>query len=185
MSIATVRPGEIFELVNSGANIELIDVRTPAEFEEVHATMARNVPLDQLDPTMWLTGGGDPQRPIYIICQSGKRGRQACEKLTQAGLGKVFNVEGGTLAWDACGLPVLRGKKTMSLERQVRIAAGFLVLIGAVLGWLIHPGFIGLSAFVGLGLMYAGVTDTCGMAMMLARMPWNRGRPTSTSCRGS
>ena len=72
------------------------------------------------------------------------------------------------------GLPVVRGKKAISLERQVRIAAGSLVLLGVLLGWLVHPAFIGLSAFVGAGLVFAGVTDTCGMGMMLARMPWNQ-----------
>jgi len=67
-----------------------------------------------------------------------------------------------------------RGKRTISLERQVRIAAGSLVLLGAVLSLLVHPYFIGLAAFVGAGLVFAGVTDTCGMAMCLARMPWNQ-----------
>ena len=81
---------------------------------------------------------------------------------------------GGTLAWDAAGLPVVRGKKTILLERQVRIAAGFLVLVGAVLALVVHPYFVGLSAFVGAGLMFAGITDSCGMGMLLAKMPWNR-----------
>ena len=72
------------------------------------------------------------------------------------------------------GLPVVRGKKAVSLERQVRIAAGSLVVIGVALGLLVHPVLFGLSGFVGAGLVFAGVTDTCGMGMMLARMPWNR-----------
>jgi len=86
----------------------------------------------------------------------------------------TVNVEGGTLAWDQAGLPVTRGKKMMSLERQVRIAAGSLVLIGVVLAWMVHPYLIRLSAFVGAGLVFAGITDTCGMGMLLARMPWNQ-----------
>ena len=94
-----------------------------------------------------------------------------------------MNVEGGTLAWDQAGLPVSRGRKVISLERQVRIAAGLLVLTGAVLALTVHPWWAGLSAFVGAGLMFAGITDTCGMALMLARMPWNQVRPaTSGSC---
>jgi hypothetical protein len=72
------------------------------------------------------------------------------------------------------GLPLVRGKKAISLERQVRITAGTLVLLGTVLGWLVHPAFIGLSAFVGGGLVFAGITDTCGMGMILAVMPWNQ-----------
>lgn len=98
----------------------------------------------------------------------------ACDKLLAAGIVSAVNVEGGTMACEAAGLPVVRGKKVMSLERQVRIAAGFLVLLGAVLALTVHPYCVGLSAFVGAGLMFAGITDTCGMGMILARMPWNQ-----------
>jgi rhodanese-related sulfurtransferase len=95
-------------------------------------------------------------------------------RLVAAGVANVVNIEGGTLAWEEAGLPVVRGQKMMSLERQVRIAAGALVLIGVILGWLVDPTFAGLAAFVGAGLVFAGLTDTCGMGMLLARMPWNR-----------
>ena len=101
---------------------------------------------------------------------------------------KVVNVEGGTAAWEAAGLPVVRGKKTISLERQVRIAAGVLVLVGSALGYFVHPYFIGVAAFVGAGLTFAGVTDTCGMGMLLARMPWNQVSQASgdaACCEGS
>jgi hypothetical protein len=81
-----------------------------------------------------------------------------------------------------CGLPVVRGKKAISLERQVRIAAGLLVLLGALLGWLVHPALVGLSAFVGAGLVFAGVTDTCGMGLLLARMPWNQVNDAANTC---
>lgn len=151
----------------------ILDVRTPAEFEEVHADAARNVPLDRLDPQSLSPEFRRTGEPLYVICKSGARGLKACEKLTAAGW-HVINVDGGTTAWEAAGLPVVRGRKTMSLERQVRIAAGFLVLSGVMLGWLVHPGFFGLSAFVGAGLMFAGITDTCGMGMVIARMPWNQ-----------
>jgi rhodanese-related sulfurtransferase len=111
---------------------------------------------------------------LYVICRSGNRSSKACQKFIDAGYTNVVNVEGGTSAWDAAGLPVVRGKKAMSLERQVRIAAGFLVLLGTVLGFLLHPYFLAVPAFVGAGLMFAGITDTCGMGMLLAKMPWNR-----------
>jgi Protein of unknown function (DUF2892) len=84
------------------------------------------------------------------------------------------NVEGGTQACLDLGLPIARGKNSISLERQVRIAAGSLVVLGVTLGWFVHPVFFGLAAFVGAGLVFAGVTDTCGMGMLLARMPWNQ-----------
>ena len=101
---------------------------------------------------------------------------------TTAGVENLFSVEGGTLAWEKAGLPVVRGREVISLERQVRIAAGLLVVLGVMLGWLVHPGFLALSAFVGAGLVFAGLTDTCGMGLMLAKMPWNRFEECDSSC---
>jgi rhodanese-related sulfurtransferase len=168
----TISPAELARLRAAGEPVQLIDVRTPAEFQEVHVDFARNVPLGQLQPEALMPGGSG--EALYVICRSGNRGKQACRKLAAVGL-EVINVEGGTLAWEVAGLPVVRGTmKVISLERQVRIAAGFLVLVGAVLAMVVHPYFAGLSAFIGAGLMFSGITDTCGMAMMLARMPWNR-----------
>jgi len=175
MTISTLSPRKLAELCQEGKKIDLIDVRTPVEFQEVHVDVARNVPLDQLDPTTLMQArNGSANEPLYVICRSGGRGQQACEKFLKAGFSNVVNIEGGTMACVEAGLPVVRGKKAISLERQVRIAAGSLVLSGAALGWFVHPAFIGLSAFVGAGLVFAGITDTCGMGMMLARMPWNQ-----------
>ena len=155
--------------------VDLIDVRTPVEFREVHATCARNVPLDSLDPAAVMEArNGTADRPLYVICKSGNRSSQAVEKFLQAGFTNVLSVDGGTTAWEQANLPVQRGKKAVSLERQVRIAAGFLVLIGGLLAIFVHPYFAGLAAFVGAGLMFAGITDTCGMGMLLAKMPWNQ-----------
>lgn len=174
-TIERIHPLELAEL-QKNTRITLIDVRTPAEFEEVHAEGALSVPLDQLDPQALARNCADGEH-IYFICRSGARGKQACEKLLASGMPHVVNIEGGTQAWEQSGLPVVRGQKTMSLERQVRIAAGSLVLIGAALAAFVHIGFIGLSAFIGAGLVFAGITDTCGMGMMLAKMPWNRRTP--------
>ena len=184
MSIAVVKPQELAKLSKEGRKIDLIDVRTPVEFREVHVEVARNVPLDQLDPAALMQArNGSANEPLYVICRSGSRGQQACEKFLKAGFSNVVNVEGGTLACVEAGLSVIRGKKAISLERQVRIAAGSLVLLGAGLGAFVHPAFMGLSAFVGAGLMFSGITDTCGMGMLLARMPWNGCSQTeSTSC---
>jgi rhodanese-related sulfurtransferase len=181
----TITPQGLAQLRSSGKPVELIDVRTPVEFREIHVDFARNVPLDRLDPAAIRSErNGSADEPLYVICRSGARGQQACEKLTAAGV-NVVNVAGGTSAWDAAGLPVVRGQKSISLERQVRIAAGFLTLLGAVLALMVHPYFAGLSAFIGAGLMFAGITDTCGMAMVLARMPWNQvaTTPAATCCK--
>ena len=175
MSVSTITPSKLAELCKSNSSLELIDVRTPVEFREVHLNFARNIPLDQLDPASILkTRSGSAAEPIYVICKAGGRGKQACEKFINAGFVNVVNIEGGTTACVDAGLPVVRGQKAMSLERQVRIAAGSLVLTGVILSYLVHPYFVGLSAFVGAGLVFAGITDTCGMGMILARMPWNQ-----------
>jgi rhodanese-related sulfurtransferase len=120
--------------------------------------------------------------PLYLVCRSGSRGRKACETFLAAGFTNIVNVEGGTLACIECGFPVVRGKKTIALERQVRIAAGSLVLAGALLAWFVDPLFVFLSAFIGAGLVFAGVTDTCGMGLMVARMPWNRVEDAAPTC---
>jgi rhodanese-related sulfurtransferase len=179
MNMQSVSPNQFAALVREGKQVDLIDVRTPIEYREVHLEAARNVPLDELDPaTLMRSRNGDSAAPLYVICRSGGRGKQACEKFIKAGFANVINIEGGTMACVEAGLPVVRGKKAVSLERQVRIAAGSLVLLGVGLGWFVHPGLFGLSAFVGAGLVFAGITDTCGMGLLLARMPWNRTEPT-------
>jgi rhodanese-related sulfurtransferase len=174
MNVPTISPHTLHDLVQAGRDVELIDVRTPLEFREVHVSFARNEPLDGLNPVRLAAAPRPAGQPLYVICRSGNRARQACEKLHAAGCPNVINVEGGTLAWEQAGLPVVRGAKAISLERQVRIAAGSLVLIGALLGYFAHPYWIALAAFVGAGLVFAGITDTCGLGLLLARMPWNR-----------
>ncbi|RYD60547.1 MAG: DUF2892 domain-containing protein [Verrucomicrobiaceae bacterium] len=150
--------------------VRIIDVRTPAEYGEIHIGGSFLMPLDRLDPKQ-------VHGPAVLVCRSGKRAEQARQKLSSAGCGDLAVLEGGLLAWEQAGLPVKRGKATISLERQVRIAAGLLVLTGVGLGFLVHPALFGLAAFVGAGLMFAGLTDWCGMGLLLAKMPWNqRGR---------
>ncbi len=159
--------------LRSGKKISLIDVRTPAEFGEIHIAGSTLMPLDRLDPAAVKAASVSADQCV-LICRSGKRADQAFQKLAAAGCDKLVILEGGVSAWDSAGLPVNRGQKAISLERQVRIAAGLLVLTGVALGTWVHPGFYGLSAFVGAGLTFAGITDWCGMAMVLAKMPWNQ-----------
>lgn len=158
----------------------LVDVRTPVEFEEKHLAGAELHPLHELDPSRVRERAAG--RPIAVICQSGKRADQAARKLEAAGLDAVSVLEGGVAAWETAGLPLQRGKKGISLERQVRIAAGTLVLLGVLGSLVIHPAFLALSGFVGAGLIFAGVTDWCGMGLLLARMPWNK---RAASCCGT
>jgi rhodanese-related sulfurtransferase len=174
MSVQTITPRELQKRKEAGEPIELIDVRTPLEFREVHVHCACNVPLDTLDPAAIFHNRHEPKNaPLYVICRSGGRATQACEKFITAGFPNVVNVEGGTLACIEAGLPVVRGEKVVSLERQVRITAGLMVLAGVLLGWFVHPYLYGISAFVGCGLIFAGITDSCPMALLIAKMPWN------------
>jgi rhodanese-related sulfurtransferase len=164
-------------------DVELIDVRMPSEYETIHAACARNVPLDSLDPrSLMVSRNGSSHKPLYVICRGGNRSAQACQKFIDAGFENVVSVNGGTLAWEAAGLPVVRGRKSLPLMQQVQIVAGFLTVLGVVLGYFVHPYFVGLSAFVGAGLMFAGATGLCPMASMIAKMPWNQ--RSSGSCSG-
>ncbi len=151
----------------------LLDVRTPAEYAEAHIAGSILRPLSDLSAAevQRLSAG---KSSCVIICRSGNRAKQAADKLQSQGLPHLQILDGGVLAWESAGLPLNRGEKTISLERQVRIAAGTLVLAGALLGYFVHPLWIALSGFVGAGLIFAGITDTCGMGLLLARMPWNQ-----------
>lgn len=156
-----------------------LDVRSPAEFEESHIDGSVSLPLSDLvsEKVEKLATGKDA---CVLICGTGTRARQAAEKLLRDGLSNLQILEGGVQGWAAAGLPLNHGAKTMSLERQVRIAAGALVFIGALLGYFVHPVWIALPAFVGAGLVFAAITDTCAMGMFIARMPWNNRRPASS-----
>jgi rhodanese-related sulfurtransferase len=174
---AIIDPREASAAVASGQGT-LVDVRTPAEFREIHAQGANLISLDVLDrPAVEAARGANPG-PVYLLCASGIRAGQAAEQLKREGLNDVVLVEGGIRAWAAVGLPVVRGRKTISIERQVRIGAGSLVLAGTVLGRVVHPGFYLIAALVGAGLVFAGITDRCGMAIVLAKAPWNRSGAT-------
>jgi rhodanese-related sulfurtransferase len=165
--------GDVAELLKSEANARLLDVRTPGEYESVHIRGAYNVPLDTLaeHATEIRANVADP---IVLVCQSGQRARVAEEALKEGGLRNLHVLDGGVNGWVKAGQPVVRGAKRMSLERQVRIVAGMLAGMGGVLALSFNPVFALLSVFVGSGLVFAGVTDTCGMAMVLSRLPYNR-----------
>lgn len=175
MSVTTIEASELGKSLGPGTSNVLIDVRTPGEYQSVHVESAINIPLNELSKAKLKEVLSEVPSVVYVICQSGGRSKQAAEKLSAEGL-NVVNVVGGTNACLGAGLPVVRGRGVISIERQVRIAAGLLVLIGALLGTFVHPWLFGLCAFIGAGLTFAGITDWCGMAYFLAAMPWNRGR---------
>lgn len=161
--------------IRTQCEIELVDVRMPTEFRELRAECARSIPLESLDPSSVMASrNGHSQQPLYVICRSGSRSRQACQKFIEAGFTNVVSVEGGTLAWEQAGLPVVRGKKALPLIQQVQMTAGFMIVLGVILSIFVHPYFVGLSAFVGAGLMFAGLTGLCPLASFIARMPWNQ-----------
>ncbi len=173
-TLQTITPEELKHILDTDQTIDLIDVRTPVEYRAVHLTSARNVPLDALDAQAINAQRTSPSHePLYVVCQSGSRSSKACAALLDAGVVAVC-VEGGTPACEKAGIPVTRGKQVISLERQVRIGAGSLVALGAALSALVSPWFLIIPGFVGCGLLFAGVTDYCGMGLMLAKMPWNR-----------
>jgi rhodanese-related sulfurtransferase len=183
-TVQTASPADVAERRQQGLPADLIDVRTPVEYSAVHAEGARLIPLDKLDPRAVMAArNGSAGEPLYVICKSGARAAKAVEKFRAAGFDNVISVAGGTTAWADAGLPVVRGtSRIISLERQVRIGAGSLVVLSVLLGWLVHPALFGLSAFVGAGLVFAGVTDWCGMGLLLARMPWNQVKGGGGTC---
>jgi rhodanese-related sulfurtransferase len=171
----TISPPEFQKLLAEQPGLPVLDVRTPAEYAGVHVKEARNVPLGDLNPQkLYGEGALRKDQPVYLFCQSGGRARKAAEQFAEDGFDNGVVIEGGTAAWIDAGLPVERGSvKVISLERQVRIAAGSLVLAGVLLSWFVNYAFIALTAFVGAGLVFAGLTDFCGMGLLLAKLPWN------------
>jgi rhodanese-related sulfurtransferase len=173
-----------FDELWAHSELEVIDVRTPAEFRTGHVACARNVPLDSLEPAVVMAGRlGPVDAPLYVICQSGSRSARACEAFVQAGLPNVVHVEGGMQAWEAAGYPVVRPHKAISLERQARIAIGLMVVAAVLLTVFVHPYWVGLVGFLGAGLIFSGVVDFCGTSLILSWMPWNQDREQpETSC---
>lgn len=167
-----VATDDLGALLESHPDVRILDVRTPAEYETVHIPGAYNVPLDVL---------GEHGReiranvaaPVVLVCQSGQRARKAEEALRGAGMPNLHVLDGGMNAWVSAGRSVVRGAQRISLERQVRIAAGALVAVGA-LALAANPAFAVVPALIGAGLLFSGLTNTCAMAMLLGRLPYNR-----------
>lgn len=159
-------------LLSEDADIRVLDVRTPAEFGSVHIPGAYNVPLDTL-----AEHAAELERhvtePVMLVCRSGTRASQACDKLATTGMANLHILDGGMQSWDDGRRPVRRGRQRWDLERQVRLVAGSLVVAG-IAGSLFVPKVKYLSGFVGAGLTIAALTNTCAMGMALAKLPYNR-----------
>ena len=168
-----VDANQLDELVRERHDLRLLVVRTPAEYESVHIGGSYNVPLDTLgEHADEIRENVDAA--VVLVCQSGSRSRQAEEALKRVDMPQLHVLDGGLNGWVAAGKPVERGRERISLERQVRIAAGALAAASGLLAVKAHPRFGLLSAFVGGGLLFAGVTDTCGMARLLVKLPYNQ-----------
>ncbi|MHB1221047.1 MAG: rhodanese-like domain-containing protein [Gammaproteobacteria bacterium] len=148
-------------------------MREPGEYAAIHIAGAKLIPVGtiQNDKLPELSS-----RKLIIHCHTGRRGAVACEKLLLSNPNiDVYNLEGGITAWEKAGFGVEKsGGAFVSSERQVQITIGSGVLIGVILGYLIHPGFLFLSAFFGAGLLFAGITGSCGLAILMGKMPWNQ-----------
>ncbi len=167
-----IKVSELKEILKTDPNAQIIDVREAVEHAGERVGSSRNIPLSNLGQSRHEI---DAARPIYLLCQRGGRAAQAAERLAKHGFDSLHIIEGGIEACKAGGLPVEKGASSVwAMDRQVRFAAGTMVLAGIILAWLVHPGFIGVSLFVSAGLIFSAVTDTCGMAMLLAKMPWNK-----------
>ena len=176
MSIQKISAPEAFLLKNP----IFIDVRTPLEHQSMHLKCAHmHLPLAQIGTADLSSKLADPNRPIIMVCQGGKRAMQAAEELSQKGYQNIFVLEGGLSACIQTQPNQLNHQtNVISLERQVRITAGLLIMIGCTLTFFISPLLIAIPFFIGLGLSISGLTNTCGMAMILAQAPWNKTNKT-------
>jgi hypothetical protein len=153
----------------------------------VHAVGARLHPLDAFDPDRVVQSFNLPglgrEAPLYVTCKGGFRAKKAAERLVDAGYPNVTVIDGGTDAWEAANLPVVRQRaaQTLPIAQQVQIAVGLLLLVKTFLGATVHPAFFILTAGLGVGLVYSGLTQNCALAQLLSKMPWNRARLAESS----
>ncbi len=169
MTLQTISAGKARALLDTGAL--LVDIREADEHARERIPAALHQPLSRLDRVD--TSGG--ARVVIFHCKSGNRTLSNAEKLACATNVDAYILEGGLDAWKKAGLPVATDRnQPIEIMRQVQIAAGSMVVAGVLMGAFVHPGFYGLAAFVGAGLMFAGISGTCAMARILGFAPWNR-----------
>jgi rhodanese-related sulfurtransferase len=176
--VSTISPQRLHEVKRDGRYAPVLDVRSAAEYRAGHIAGAKLIPIDALSADALAHAFKRPslgrEETLYITCHTGPRALQAAERLQQAGFDNLSLIEGGTQSWEQLGLPVERCGKALSVERQVQIAIGSLLVLKVFLGFSVHQLFFALVAMIGIGLIVAGTTRWCGMARLIARMPWNR-----------
>jgi glyoxylase-like metal-dependent hydrolase (beta-lactamase superfamily II) len=170
---ATITPRELSTLRELGTPVVLLDVRTPLEFESERIEGSLSIPLDQLDRRL---DEIPEEEDVTVVCRTGVRATIAADTLARAGR-RPRVLEGGIQAWRRARLPVREGRKRLAVDRQVQLIAGLMVLAGVGLGAGLSPWFLLVAAFFGAGLTFAGATGTCGLAMLLMKLPWNRTAP--------
>jgi rhodanese-related sulfurtransferase len=180
---SAIRPKELYQLFASGQPRDLLDVRTSPEYTTAHVAGAKLVPLDKLNAAAFLEERGACDKPLYVICEAGTRARSAIEKFRRAGYEGCVLVEGGIRAWMESGLPVNRGTgRVLPLMQQVQVTVGLISIIGAVLALAVNAWFAVIPLALGCGLLFAGLTGFCGLALVLAKMPWNRDAGSKPAC---
>lgn len=181
---SSIPPQELYRLLSQNGSVHLIDVRTPGEFAAASISGSQLFPLDQLDPIAFLQRHRNGSSPLYVLCHSGNRALQAVQKFQAAGFEHCILVEGGIQAWMDAGLPVHRGKSHVpSLMRQVQMTVGLISAAGSLLAYEVDRTFALVPLLMGGGLLFAGITGTCGLALLLAKMPWNHIGPDQNAAR--
>jgi len=167
-----ISPWDASELMKKDPQVKLLDVRSALEFTQVHIKDSINVPIDILSAK--INDLIQSKQSYIVLCRTGNRSPMAADMLIQAGFNKVKVMQGGTTRWHKEKLPIIKGEGGISLERQIRLIAGSLVLFGIITAWLLHWAFVFISVFVSCGLIYAGTTDNCLMGMLLMKLPYNK-----------
>lgn len=182
MALKTIDAATLKQWLDAGEAV-LVDVREPAEYAAESIAGAALMPLASVNKAALPSCAG---KKLVIHCRKGARGGSACEKLLAEDPNlEIFNLEGGISAWTAAGYPVqCSGKFFLPLDRQVQLTIGLCVLTGSLLAYFVSPAFFLLTGFFGAGLTFAGLTGFCGLAIVMARMPWNQkaGKPVAKSC---
>ncbi len=171
-SLEMILPREARALAEKDSQIKLLDVRSALEFSQAHIKDSINIPIDILSAK--INELSQSKQTYIVLCRTGNRSPMAADMLIQSGIHGVRVMQGGITRWQKERLPVVKGGGGMSLERQVRIIAGSLVLFGIIMFWLVHWAFIFLPVFISCGLIYAGFTDNCLMGMLLMKLPYNK-----------